>query len=139
MLYGSEEVFLEELLKNKDVKHYKHLRYLASKHDGAVLKLRFVLSPFSFVFLLTGREQYHIVLETLDTEEATYIWHVEKNRPKLFHELQRIDQDLNIIRNRGRQAFLEKQPGNFSRLIHDYSDERKGFILWKDRLEERLI
>lgn len=139
LLYGSEEVFLEELLKNKDVKHYKHLRYLASKHDGAVLKLRFVLSPFSFVFLLTGREQYHIVLETLDTEEATYIWHVEKNRPELFHELQRIDQDLNIIRNRGRQAFLEKQPGNFSRLIHDYSDERKGFILWKDRLEERLI
>ena len=38
------------------------------------------------------------------------------------------DQDLNIIRNKGRQAFLEEQPGNFSRLIHDYSDEGKGFI-----------
>jgi superfamily II DNA or RNA helicase len=139
MPYGTEEVLLEDLLKNKDVKHYKHLRYLASKHDGAILKLRFVLNPFSFVFLLSGREQYHIVLETLDTEEATYIWHIEKNRQMLMHELQRINQDLNIIRNRGRQAFLEKQPENFSRLIHDYSDERKGFILWKDRLEERLI
>jgi len=139
LLYGTEEVLLEDLLRNKDVKHYKHLRYLASKHDGSVLKIRFVLNPFSFVFLLSGREQYHIVLETLDTEEATYIWHIERNRPKLFHELQRIDQDLNIIRNKGRQAFLEKQPGNFSRLIHDYSDDRKGFILWKDRLEERLF
>ena len=107
--------------------------------EGAILKLRFVLNPFSFVFLLPGRVRYHIVLETLDTEEATYIWHIEKNRQMLLRELLRIDLDLNTIRNKGRQAFLEKQPGNFSRLIHDYSDKRKGFIIWKDRLEERLF
>ncbi len=138
-LYGSEESLLNDLLKNKNVKHYMHLRYLASKHEGSILKLRFVLNPFSFVFLLPGRVQYHIVLETLDTEEATYIWHIEKNRQMLLRELQRIDLNLNTIRNKGRQAFLENQPGNFSRLIHDYSDERKGFIIWKDRLEERLF
>ncbi len=137
--YDSEEQLLNDLLKNEKIKHYRQLRYLASKHDGTTLKLRFVLNPFSFVFLLPGTEQYHIVLETLDTEEATYIWHVDKNRDRLRQKLRSIDQDLNIIRNKGRQTFLEKRPENFSRLIHDYTDERNGFVIWKDHLEERLL
>ena len=137
--YDSEEELLNDLLKNEKVKHYRQLRYLASKHDGTTLKLRFVLNPFSFVFLLSGTEQYHVVLETLDTEEATYVWHVDKNRQLLLQKLKTIDQDLNIIRNKGRQSFLEKQPENFSRLIHDYTDDRKGFVVWKDHLEERLL
>ncbi len=136
--YNSEEELLNDLLKNGNIKHYRQLRYLASKHDGSTLKLRFVLNPFSFVFLLTGTERYHIVLETLDTEEATYIWHIDKNKKILQLKLSMINQDLNVIRNKGRQNFLETQPENFSRLIHDYSDERKGFIVWKDLLEERL-
>ena len=137
--FDSEEQLLNDLLKNEKIKHYRQLRYLASKHDGTTLKLRFILNPFSFVFLLPGTEQYHVVLETLDTEEATYIWHVDKNRQLLFQKLKTIDQDLNIIRNKGRRTFLEKQPENFSRLIHDYSDERKGFVIWKEHLEERLL
>lgn len=137
--YDSEEQFLTDLLKNKNVKHYRQLRYLASRHDGSTLKLRFVLNPFSFVFLLIGTEQYHIVVETLDTEEATYVWHIDKNRQLLPQKLRMINQDLNIIRNEGRQVFLEKQPKNFSKLTHDYSNERKGFIIWKDLLEERLL
>ncbi|MCK9220978.1 MAG: hypothetical protein M0P47_13145 [Bacteroidales bacterium] len=44
-----------------------------------------------------------------------------------------------MIRNDGCQSFLESQPVNFSRILHDYSDEQKGFILWKDLLEERLF
>ncbi len=138
-LYESEEQLFNDLLKNEKIKHYRQLRYLASKHDGTALKLRFVLSPFSFVFLLSGTEQYHVILETLDTEEATYIWHIEKDRHKLLQKLRTIDQDLNIIRNKGRQIFLESQPEKFSRIIHDYTDGRKGFINWKDHLEERLI
>ncbi len=138
-LYKSEEELLNDLLKNKDVKHYKQLRYLASMHDGTILKLRFVLNPFSFVFILTGKEQFHIVMETLNTEEATYIWHIDRNIQMLPQNLRTIDKDLNIIRNKGRQIFLDNQPENFSRLLHDYSDERKGFIIWKDMLEERLV
>ena len=38
----------------------------------------------------------------------------------------------------GRQIFLESNPENFIRIVHDYSDERKGFVIWKDMLEERL-
>jgi len=35
--YNSEEELLNDLLKNKNVRHYRHLRFLASKHDGTVL------------------------------------------------------------------------------------------------------
>ena len=138
-LYDSEEELLNDILKNENVKHYRQLRYLSSRHKGAVLKLRFVLNPFSFVFLITGNEQYYIILETLNTEEATYIWEIGNNKQYLLQELKLIDQDINIIRNKGRQFFLENHPKNFSRIIHNYSDERKGFILWKDLLEERII
>lgn len=137
-LYNSEEELLEDILKNKKVKHYQQLRYLSQKHDSTILKIRFVLNPFSFVFLLSGSEQFHIVFETLDTEEATYLWHFEKDKRGLASHLKQVEQHLSIIRNKGREEFLKSQPQNFSRIIHDYSDERKGFILWKDLLEERL-
>ena len=136
-LYSSEEDLLNECLKRSRPKHFLQLRYLATKHDRSILKIRFVLAPFSFVFLLNGLEQFHIVLETLDTEEATYAWHIDKQ--KLPRALKEIDQQLNIIKNKGRQAFLATQPENFSRILHDYSEERKGFVIWKGILEERLI
>ena len=138
-IYNSEEELLEDILKSKKVKHYQQLRHLAQKHDGSTLRIRFVLNPFSFVFLLKGSEQFHIVLETLDTEEATYLWHFEKEKRQLPDHWKQVEEHLNIIRNKGREEFLKSQPQNFSRIIHDYSDERKGFVLWKDLLEERLV
>lgn len=138
-LFDSNEEFLENILKNKSFRHYRQIRYLANNHTNSILKIRFVLSPFSFVFLLSGAEQFHIVMETLDTEEATYIWHIHKDITLLRNKLKEIDLDINIIRNDGRQAFLESQPQNFTRIVHDYSDERKGFIIWKDLLEEILV
>ena len=48
-----------------------------------------------------------------------------------LREVKEIDQQLNIIRNKGRQVFLETNPENFSRILHDYSDKKKGFIIWK--------
>lgn len=138
-LYKSGEELIDEILKMKDVKHYEQLRYLAAKHDRSVLRVRFVLLPFSFVFLLTGEQQYHIIWETLNTEEATYIWHVHKQKSTLKNTLKEIDRDLGYIRSNGRQAFIEKPRENFSRIIHDYADVKKGFILWKDQLQSRLI
>ncbi|MBD0333397.1 MAG: DEAD/DEAH box helicase family protein, partial [Chitinophagaceae bacterium] len=138
LLYGSGEEMLEDLLKNKQFKHHKQLRYLAERHAGNLLKIRFVLSPFSFVFLIAGTEQYHIILETLDTEEATYLWHFDKIISLLPAKLKEIDTHLQIIRNQGRQVFLGSKPENFSRILHDYSNEQKGFSIWKDILEERL-
>jgi len=138
-LYETGEELLDDLLNSKKVIHYRQLRYLAEQHESAILKLRFVLNPFSFVFLLAGDEQYHLVMETLDTREATYLWHMDKDKQEFRNQLHVVDHQLNIIRNDGRQAFLDLQPANFSRILHDYIDEQKGFILWKDLLEERLV
>lgn len=114
------------------------MQHLAGLHEGSVLKIRFVLHPFSFIFLLSGESQYHVVMETLDTEEATYIWHFSKNVPALKQGVVEIEKQLGEIRAGGRQLFLQAKPENFSRVLHDYTDERKGFVVWKDGLEERL-
>ena len=137
-LYDSGEELLTDLLKNKNYKHQKQLQYLADRHARTILKIRFVLSPFSFVFLLIGKNNFHIVMETLDTEEATYLWHFDNDKSTLPSNLKQVDLNLNIIRNKGRQVFLESLPDNFSRVVHDYSDDRKGFVIWKDSMEERL-
>jgi len=138
-LYSDGQQLLDDILINKDFKHSQQLRFLANRHEGIHLKIRFVLSPFSFVFLLSGEKQFYIILETLDTEEATYLWHTDKNKQALINKVKEIDQQLNIIRNKGRQAFLEITPENFSRILHDYSDNKKGFVIWKDLLEEQLV
>lgn len=28
---------------------------------------------------------------------------------------------------------------NFSRVLHDYADDQKGFVIWRHALEERLV
>lgn len=137
-LYNSGEELLGDILNNKNYRHKRHLQYLAERHEKTILKIRFVLSPFSFVFLFKGKENFHIILETLDTEEATYMWYFDTDKRKLPVMLKLMDEDLNTIRNKGRQSFLENAPVNFSRVHHDYSDDRRGFIIWKDSLEERL-
>lgn len=133
------ESILEDLLKVKQYKHSQHIQFLADKHERNVMKLRFVLQPFSFVFLIAGEQNYHIILETLDTEEATYIWHTDKSKSALIDTIKQIDKELNIIRERGRQAYLETNPQNFSRIVHDYSDDNRGFVIWKGLLDERMI
>ncbi|MDN5289651.1 MAG: Type restriction protein res subunit [Mucilaginibacter sp.] len=137
LIYTNEEDLLENILALKQYKHHRHLRYLSQKHERLILKLRFVLEPFSFVFLLSGTNQYHLVWETLDTEEATYIWHIDKSIYELERSIKRIDGLLGQIRTKGRQQYLETNPEHFSRIVHDYCDD-KGFIIWKDLLEERL-
>jgi len=139
LIYRTEEDLLENILALKQYKHHRHLRYLSQKHERTILKLRFVLEPFSFVFLLLGNNQYHLVWETLDTEEATYIWHIEKSICGLETRVREIDKLLGIIRTKGRQQYLETNPELFTRIVHDYSDDQKGFIIWKDMLEEKLF
>ena len=137
-IYANEDELLESILALKQYKHHQHLRYLFQKHERTIVKLRFVLEPFSFVFLLAGNNQYHLVWETLDTEEATYIWHIEKSAYELERSIKRIDGLLGQIRSKGRQGYLESSPEQFSRIVHDYSDDQKGFIIWKDSLEEKI-
>ncbi len=137
-LYDSGDELLNDFLQNQNYKHQAHLQYLANHHERAFLKIRFVLNPFSFVFLLGGKTGFHIVLETLNTEEATYIWHFDNDKKYIPDKLKQVDNYLNNIRNNGRQAFIENPPDNFSRILHDYSADRKGFVIWKDLIEERI-
>lgn len=71
-----------------------HLKHLSARHEASILKLRFVLQPFSFLFLLSGS---------------------------------------------GRQDYLKEKHPKFSRIWHDYSDTKKGFITWKSILEDKRI
>jgi hypothetical protein len=68
-----------------------------------------------------------------------YLWHTDKNKQALINKVKEIDKQLNVIRNKGRQVFLETSPESFTRILHDYSDKKKGFIIWKDLLEEQIV
>jgi superfamily II DNA or RNA helicase len=139
ILFSSEATLFDDILNVKNAKHYLHLKYLSSKHEASILKLRFVLQPFSFLFLLAGETKYHVIWETLDSEDATYVWHTDKTRESLRNTFAQIEKILQDIKTNGRQTFLEKENSNFSKVIHDYSDLKKGFVAWKGELEERLI
>ena len=62
-----------------------------------------------------------------------------KSLKAVGHSLSEIDKQLETIKIKGRQVFLESQPENFSRIMHDYSNDRKGFIIWKGLLEEQIV
>ena len=137
-IFSTDQELINDILNIKKSKHYLQLKYLAAKHEASVLKVRFVLQPFSFLFLLAGEKNYHIIWETLDTEEATYIWHTIKTSEALKKAIAQIEVDLSEIQQKGRQHFLERDRENFSRIVHDYTDSKKGFITWKGMMEEKI-
>ncbi|TDH26793.1 hypothetical protein EXU57_08250 [Segetibacter sp. 3557_3] len=138
-LYPSDQALINDLLSIKGSKHYDHLQYLSSQHLSSILKVRFILEPFSFLFLLQGDTQYHMVWETLNTAEATYIWHFEKSIGALRNGLTEIEAILQEIKRTGKQDYLRKEQLNLSRVIHDYNDPKKGFVQWKAALEQKLV
>ncbi len=136
--YNNEKEFFEDLLTISKTKHYKHLRFLSSKHSHDIIKLRFVHKPFSFIFLIQGDTNYHIVWETLDTEEATYVWHITKDIDELKMTLRKIENIINVIKVKGKTDYILSTEDSFRRIYHDYSDPVDGFVKWKDELESIL-
>ena len=49
-LFSSEDRLIDDILNVKNSRYYLQLKYLSSKHEASVLKLRFALQPFSFLF-----------------------------------------------------------------------------------------
>lgn len=136
--YANDKELFEYLLKIPNSKHYKHLRFLSSKHNHGIMKLRYVHKPFSFIFLIEGDRNYHIVWETLDTEEATYVWHITKDLNILKITLRKIEDIINVIKVQGKTAYLSSNDDPFRRIYHDYSDLVEGFVKWKGELESIL-
>jgi superfamily II DNA or RNA helicase len=138
-IFNSETNLIDAILQSDKYLHSRHLNYLSKNHNHKQMKIRYVLHPFAFVFLLVGEHKNHIVLETLDSKEATYIWHLPKDFKTFQQELRRVNNELNFIKNNGRQFFLEKYSRDFSRIIHNYATSDKGFYNWKNALEEKLM
>lgn len=138
-IFPSETALIDDILNIKNAKHYHQIKYLSALHEASILKIRFVLKPFSFLFLLSGNTKYHIIWETLDSEEATYLWHANKNKEDLRKKLNEIEQVLIAIRDTGKKDYLSKDHSDFSRIVHDYSGSMKAFTTWKSMLEERIV
>jgi hypothetical protein len=137
-LFQSEQDLIDNILAIKDAKHYHQLKYLSARHLSGTLKIRFVLNPFSFIFLLAGETQYHIIWETLYSEEATYIWHFDRSLEALRKGLGEVEAILHEIKASNKIQYLKEEHEHFSRVMHDYSDAKSGFVVWKGGLEERL-
>jgi hypothetical protein len=136
--YSNETDFFDDLLKISNTKHYKNLRFLSSKHAHKIMKLRFVHKPFSFIFLIEGDRDYHIIWETLDTKEATYVWHLEKNLDVLKRTIKKLEDIINTIKVEGKIAYINYNEDKFERIYHDYSEIVDGFVKWKGELESKL-
>ncbi|MCC6582784.1 MAG: hypothetical protein IT271_03690, partial [Chitinophagales bacterium] len=135
-LYKDDKDFIESLIEKYETKHYNHLRFLSSKHKAEIQKLRIVHKPFSFVFLISGINKFHIVWETLDTQEATYIWTVDNNTKDLKQALTNTDKIINLINRDGKNEYIKQNEKNFNRVFHDYTDMKNGFKHWKEDIEK---
>ncbi|HEV7333385.1 MAG TPA: hypothetical protein VGN63_20290 [Flavisolibacter sp.] len=136
--YEDEKELAEDLLNITETKHYNHLRTLSAKHAHHIMRLRFVLKPFSFLFLLEGPQHYHIVWETLDTEEATYLWPVEKDVVQLKLALKKVEEIIQLVKVQGKVAYHSSSAETYRRVFHHYKDGIKGFVKWKSELESVL-
>lgn len=137
--YDNDKDFFDDLLNISNTKHYKHLRFLSSKHSHDIMKLRFIHKPFSFIFLIQGEKNYHIIWETLGTEEATYVWHIAKDINILKLTLKKLENIIDVIKVQGKIAYVSTVEEPFRRIYHDYSELVDGFVKWKDELEIYLI
>lgn len=144
IFYKKEEEFLEDLIKISNSKHYNQLRYLSSKHLYKKMKLKFILNPFSVLFLIEGQTNYHLIWETLNTKEATYIWRVDKKigelkKIEMEFKIEKIESIINNIKREGRNAYINEKEDGFSRIFHEYSQHEEGFAKWQIDIDNSLI
>lgn len=138
IFYEEPQELLEDVIRKVETKHLNHLGYLSRKHLHNVTQLRFVLKPFSYVFLLESRLFYHLIWETHNTEEATYIWRMSKDSNEVEQHMTRVEGIISTIKANRKSDYIRSAPDGFNRVIHDYSDPVAGFKKWKTEIEEIL-
>ena len=129
--------FLNKIIDRSKI-HSAHLRYLSERHLLDTFHLRIIEKPFSFLFLLDGKTRNHFVLEVHSEELATYVWHVDKDKVSLRKKYAEIDPIIKSFEQPNRQKYLRTKPVDFARIPHDYTEDKKGFERWKERLENVL-
>lgn len=134
-IFASDEDFMNVILEKSGTKHYHHLRFLSSKQQADLQKLRIIQRPFSFVFFLAGAQHYHIVWETLDTTEATYIWSAAKDNNAVNEFVKGTQAIIQRILKDGKSEYIREKEYNFTRVFHDYTSLQVGFSIWKQEIE----
>lgn len=137
--YKDDIEFFHELLKIKKTKHYQYLDYLSEKHLSSRMKLRFCLTPLSFIFLIEGESAYFLIWETLDTKEATYVWATPNKEFDLRDFLKKIDDKVSIIKTNGKRGYLDLKEEYFFKVNHEnYLKPEQSFEKWQLEIESIL-
>jgi hypothetical protein len=136
--------FVEDILAINKPKHADHIRYLSARHATTVMCLRWVKQQRAFLFLLLGKQDSFLILEKLNSKEATYLWklhakgsELSENRGLLKQKREWVEQEISIIRTEGRKVYKANTSDDFTAIWHDYESE-DGFAVWKDRLHQVL-
>lgn len=135
-LYKDESDLLHDLLEVTDAKHYRHLRHLSELHNVKEMKLMLVLSPLSFLFLISTNDFHYFVWETLNTTEATYIWKSEIKNNLISNQSKAIIKIIESIKSDGKINYLESHENECKRIFHIYEKSNDGFEKWKLELDE---
>ncbi|PZR30067.1 MAG: hypothetical protein DI535_00780 [Citrobacter freundii] len=134
-IFNNDSDFMEVILERSGTKHYHHLRFLSSRQEAVLQKLRVIQRPFSFVFFVAGAQQYHIVWETLDTTEATYVWSVAKDDHSVNEFVGETHTIIERILRDGKSEYIRQLNRNLTRVFHEYMDLQSGFRKWKKEIE----
>ena len=136
--------FIDKFIRIKKPKHGEHIRYLIERHNPAILRLRIITNPISFVFFLEGKQRCFLAWETLFGTDGTYLWALPQNLQELLQNkkafkqsIMKIENDIKRIKAEGRLPYLKNKPDNFIRIFHNYRDVR-GFETWKKELDALL-
>lgn len=134
--YNDDIEFFHELLKIKKTKDYQYLDYLSEKHLSLKMKLRFCLTPLSFIFLVEGAKAHFLIWETLDTKEATYIWSTPNKEFDLRAFLNKIDNKISLIKTNGKREYLDLEEEFFFKVNHEnYLKTDQSFEKWQLEIE----
>jgi len=133
------EGLLEKMGRTKRSKHYYHLRHLSARHEGDVFRLRMTGNPVSFIFVLKGRACFHLIWETYETEEATYVWRLMgEDSGARGDEIGELLDKIKWLRMKKKHEYIRSKPANFARIEHDYSQADGGMQKWTRELDECL-
>jgi hypothetical protein len=134
---------LAEILRHKKVRNARQLEFLAGTLHEVETKLRYVLSPtFGFVFLATGQDANHFILELLDSH-ATYIWSIPKDWENREAQFRSVEREIAAIGTLGRGQYRRTLhfEHEFWFVIHENAERGlvDGFPRWRNRLLEGLV